>query len=53
MRLSHSLQSSLSAQILSTLINAVCLNSLNDIYGSDTAVLHRIMSKSDGVHVQF
>ena len=50
---SLSQRSSLSAQILTTLINAVCLNSSNDVYDSDTAVLHWIISKSDEVNVQF
>ena len=47
------LQSSLSAQILSTIVNAICLNSSNDVYDSDTVILHWIISKSDGLSVQF
>ena len=51
MRLSHSLQSSLSAQIFSAPINAVSLKQFKDVY--DTVVLHGIISKSDDVNVQF
>ena len=49
---SHSLQSSLPAQILSALINTM-FKQFRDVCDSDTAVLQGIISKSDKVNDQF
>ena len=52
-RLYHSPQSLVSAQLLSASINVFCFKQSKEIYESDTAVLHGIISKSDEVNAQF